>query len=120
MRHRRSTMGADIPPPWYPLELPISYTGGARDSIPGSGKTVEISSGAVRFAGDQDLHVGLNVRLAISWPVALADGTSLSLSIIGRIEEAKRHEFRAAIIRHEFRTRGGKLSLVAAGVRASG
>ena|ERR1051326_914752 len=115
MRHRRSTMGVDIPPPWYPIELPISYTGQAPESIEGSGKTVEISSGAVRFAGDQDLHVGLNVRLAITWPAALADGASLNLSIIGRIEEAAGHEFRAAIIRHEFRMRGCKLSLVGAG-----
>lgn len=73
---------------------------------------MEISSGAVRFAADQDLYVGFKVRLAISWPVPLADGTSLSLSIIGRIEEAACREFRAAIIRHEFRTRGGKLRLV--------
>jgi hypothetical protein len=115
MRLKRSTSGAAIAPFCYPIELPIRYQGEARGSIQGSGKTVQISSGSVRFAGDQDLRVGWNVRLAISWPVALADGTTLSLSIIGRIEEAARHEFRAAIIRHEFRTRGGKSSLIEAG-----
>src|SRR5438874_7677354 len=120
MRHRRSAIGVPNAPFWYPIELPIRYTGGAGDSIQGCGKTVEISSGAVRFAADQDLDVGFKVRLAISWPVPLADGTSLNLSIVGRIEEAARREFRAAIIRHEFRTRGGKLSLVVAGVDASG
>ena len=118
MRLRRSTDGVALAPPWYPIDLPIYYTGGAEDSIQGCGKTVEISSGAVRFAGDQDLPVGFKVRLAISWPVSLADGTSLSLSIIGRIEEAASREFRAAIIRHEFRTRAGRLSLVADEVRA--
>ncbi len=120
MRLKRSASGAAIPPFWYPIELPIRYTDEARDSIQGSGTTVEISSGAVRFAGDQDLQVGLNVRLAISWPVPLADGTSLSLSIMGRIEEAARHEFRAVIIRHEFRTRVGKLRLVGDGELAFG
>jgi hypothetical protein len=120
MRLKRSPSGAAIAPLWYRIELPIRYTGGSRDSIQGCGKTVEISSGGVRFAGDRDLHVGLHVRLAISWPVALADGTNLSLSIIGKIEEAAWHEFRAAIIRHEFRTRGGKLSFVGAAALAFG
>src|SRR5690349_18855349 len=103
MRLKRSPSGAAIEPFWYPIELPMHYTGGAGDSIQGCGKTVEISSGSVRFAGDRDLHVGFTVRLAISWPVSLPDGTTLSLSIIGRIEEAARRQFRAAILRHEFR-----------------
>lgn len=106
MLPRRSAARAAIAPHWYPIELPVCYTGGTGDSIRGAGKTVEISSRAVRFAGNQGLRVGCKVQLAISWPARLTDGTRLSVLINGKIQEALNNEFYAAIIRHEFRTRG--------------
>ena len=90
---------------WYPVELPIFYRDAGRGSLQGDGRTLAISSGAIRFACDRDLPVGLAIRLAIEWPVKLGDGTSLSLAAIGKIERSAICEVEVAIIRHDFRTR---------------
>jgi len=93
---------------WYPVELPISYQGLERGSVQGIGRTVEMSSNAIRFGCDRNLPVGLTVRLSIQWPAKLGDGTSLSLSAIGKIERAGFCEAEAVLIRYEFRTRGAE------------
>jgi hypothetical protein len=103
MRKRNLSSGAATP--WYPVKLPISYEISAPDTHHGSGWTLAISSGAVRFACDRDLPVGLAIRMAIKWPAKLGDGTSLSLSAIGKIQRSAVCEVEVVMIRHEFRTR---------------
>ena len=90
---------------WYPIELPIRYEGPAAGSVKGCGRTLAINTRKVRFASDQDLPVGLDVLLRISWPAQRPDGTGLSLSIFGRIERSESHEVEVTVSRHEFRTR---------------
>jgi hypothetical protein len=72
----------------------------------GSGHTLAISAKTVRFTSDRDLRVGLDIRLAILWPAKLHDGSTLNLSILGRIERSALGEVDVAIVRHEFRARG--------------
>jgi hypothetical protein len=102
---KRTSFGAA---PWYAMKLPISYEGTKQGSLQGNGRTLAISSGAIRFACDRDLPVGMVIRLAIQWPAKLGDGTSLSLSAIGKIQRSALCEVEVAIVRYEFRTRRGK------------
>jgi hypothetical protein len=92
----------------YPIELPMRYeSSGRRGSIAGQGNTLNINTGGVRFAADQDLPPGLNIQLVISWPVRLPDGVALSLSMFGMVQNSELHEVEVSVSRYEFRTRGG-------------
>jgi hypothetical protein len=90
---------------WYPIKLPLSYEGEKGSSLQGDGRTLAISSAAVRFACDRSFLVGEVVRLSIQWPARLSDGASLSLWATGKIRRSGRCELEVAIERHEFRTR---------------
>jgi hypothetical protein len=72
----------------------------------GTGETVDFSSGGVLFDTGRALPVGLNVELAIAWPVLLHNTAQLQLVVSGRIVRA--HGTRTAIqmTQHEFRTVG--------------
>ena len=94
----------------YPIALPVRYESHTDGGVTGFGRTLAIATKMVTFASDQDLRVGLKVRLAILWPAKLQDGTSLNLSIVGRIERSAQGEVDVAVSRHEFRTRGGDWS----------
>jgi hypothetical protein len=91
----------------YPIALPVRYESHADGGVTGFGRTLAIATKMVTFASDQDLRVGLKVWLSILWPAKLQDGTSLNLSMVGRIERCARGEIDVAVSRHEFRTRGG-------------
>ena len=101
MRKRQSYPGSIRP--WYPVELPVSYESLEQSSVQGGGRTLEMSSAAIRFVCDRNLRVGLVVRLAIQWPVKLDDGTSLSLSAIGKIQMSGSWKVEAVLLRHEFK-----------------
>jgi hypothetical protein len=90
---------------WYPIDLPMRYESLARGSAEGCGRTLAINSRTIRFASDQDLEVGIRVRLKISWPVRLSDGAGLSLSLFGLIERCSLREVEVTVTRHEFRIR---------------
>ena len=47
-------------------------------------------------------------RLAIRWAASLADGASLYLSAIGKIQRSALCEVEVALVRYEFRTRRGE------------
>jgi hypothetical protein len=91
----------------YPIALPIRYESHADGGVSGFGRTLAITTKTVTFASDQELRVGLKIRLAILWPAKLQDGASLNLSMVGTIERCARGEIDVAVSRHEFRTRGG-------------
>ncbi len=91
----------------YPIALPIRYESQADGGVSGFGRTLAITTKTVTFASDQDLSVGLRLRLAILWPAKLQDGASLNLSMVGTIERCALGEVDVAVSQHEFRTRGG-------------
>jgi hypothetical protein len=91
----------------YPVALPIQYESQADGGMSGFGHTLAITTKTVTFASDQYLRVGIKVRLSILWPAKLQDGTSLNLSMVGRIERCARGEIDVAVSQHEFRTPGG-------------
>ena len=72
----------------------------------GVGKTVDLSSGGILFEPGRVLPVGLNVELAISWPVLLRNEAPMQLIVSGRIVRAAQNRTAVAMNQHEFRTSG--------------
>jgi hypothetical protein len=73
----------------------------------GVGKTVDLSSGGILFDPGRALPVGLNVELAISWPVLLRNEAPMQLIVSGRIVRVGQNLIAVAMAQHEFRTSGG-------------
>src|ERR1039458_8413671 len=72
----------------------------------GVGHTVDLSSGGILFDPGRQLPVGLNVELAISWPVLLRDVAPLQLIVSGRIVRGGQNRTAVSTVQHEFRTSG--------------
>ena len=72
----------------------------------GVGQTVDLSSGGILFDPGRPLPVGLNVELAISWPVLLRNEAPMQLIVSGKIVRAGQNRIAVAMAQHEFRTSG--------------
>ncbi|HEX3747779.1 MAG TPA: PilZ domain-containing protein [Bryobacteraceae bacterium] len=72
----------------------------------GVGQTVDLSSGGILFDPGRQLPVGLNVELAISWPVLLRNEAPMQLIVSGRIVRTEGNRIAVAMAQHEFRTSG--------------
>ncbi len=72
----------------------------------GEGSTLDLSSAGIRFESGRSLPVGLNVELAISWPVLLRGVTPTQLVVHGRIVRSEGGQIAIRMIHHEFRTMG--------------
>jgi len=72
----------------------------------GVGRTVDLSSGGLLFDCGRQLPVGLNVELAISWPVLLHNQAPLQLIVSGRIVRCASNRTAVMMAQHEFRTSG--------------
>jgi hypothetical protein len=70
----------------------------------GTGITLDLSSGGILFETDRPLPTGLNVELAISWPVLLHNVAPLQLVVTGRIVRTSGRRTAVRMIQHEFRT----------------
>jgi hypothetical protein len=70
------------------------------------GSTVDLSTGGVQFESDRTLPEGLNVELAISWPVLLREVAPMQLVVLGRIVRSQGGRTAIRMIQHEFRTVG--------------
>jgi hypothetical protein len=72
----------------------------------GVGQTVDLSSGGILFDAGRSLPVGLNVELAISWPVLLRNEAPMQLIVSGRIVRGGNNRTAVCMVQHEFRTSG--------------
>ena len=119
---RKRNLGPGGVAPWYPVELPLTYDDPKQGSLRGDGRTLAISSDAIRFACDRDLPIGRVIRLAVRWPAKLRDGASLNFSAIATIQRSGFGEVEAVLIRHEFRVRWTERAVIIcnATVRAAG
>jgi hypothetical protein len=72
----------------------------------GVGQTVDLSSGGILFDPGRQLPVGLNVELAIAWPVLLRNEAPMQLLVSGRIVRTVQNRIAVAMTQHEFRTAG--------------
>src|SRR5262245_17615401 len=55
----------------------------------GTGATIDLSSGGLLFDAGRHLPEGLNVELAIAWPVLLHNVAPLQLMVSGRIVRSR-------------------------------
>jgi hypothetical protein len=72
----------------------------------GAGRTVDVSSGGIRFDAGRHLPEGLNVELAISWPVLLHNVAPMQLIATGKIVRCDGRQVAIRTVQHEFRTSG--------------
>jgi hypothetical protein len=72
----------------------------------GAGRTIDVSSGGIRFDAGRHLPEGLNVELSISWPVLLHNVAPMQLVAIGKIVRCDGRQVAIQTIQHEFRTAG--------------
>jgi hypothetical protein len=70
----------------------------------GLGATVNISSGGTWLTTDHPLSTGMQVELAMDWPVFLNGSCPMKLMIYGCVLRCNDHGAAVAIERYEFRT----------------
>src|SRR5258707_14290737 len=73
----------------------------------GAGQTVDLSSGGLLFDAGRHLPEGLNVELAVSWPVLLHNVAPMQLVICGRIKRCNGRCVAIQTTQHEVRTTAG-------------
>jgi len=79
---------------------------GQRVAQPGTGKSLNISSGGVWFTTESPLAVGMPVELSMNWPALLNDCCPMKLTIYGCVIRSNDQGAAVAIDRYEFRTQG--------------
>lgn len=72
----------------------------------GVGHTIDLSSGGILFNPGRQLPIGLNVELAIAWPVLLRNVAPMQLIVSGRIVRCSQNRTALVMVQHEFRTSG--------------
>jgi hypothetical protein len=72
----------------------------------GTGRTIDVSSGGIRFDAGRHLPEGLNVELSISWPVLLHNVVPMQLVATGKIVRCDGRQVAIQTVHHEFRTAG--------------
>ena len=92
----------------YPILLDLRWKLIQRKRVldAGEGNTVDLSSSGVRFESGRAMPDGLDVELAISWPVLLHNIAPMQLVVHGRIVRSQGSQIAIRMIQHEFRTRG--------------
>ena len=92
----------------YPLLLDLRWKLIRRRRVldTGTGGTLDLSRGGVRFESGRPLPAGCNVELAISWPVLLHNVAPMQLVVQGRVVRSEGGRIAMRMTQHEFRTLG--------------
>lgn len=72
----------------------------------GTGVTMDVSSSGVLLEADRPLPPGLNLELAIAWPVLLHNVAPMQLVVSGKIVRVFGKRVALRMVQHEFRTMG--------------
>ena len=101
----------------YALQLDLQWKLVRRRRVlqTGTGRTLDLSSSGMLLDVGQNLPAGLNLELAVSWPVLHQNASPLLLCVFGRI--VRSHGCVAAIqmLQHELRPAGGPSNCVQSG-----
>ena len=92
----------------YPILLDLRWKLIHRKRVldTGEGRTLDLSSGGVRFESGRTLPEGFDVELAIFWPVLLHNVAPMQLVVSGRIVRSESGQIAIRMVQHEFRTVG--------------
>jgi hypothetical protein len=91
----------------YKLALELSYcvVGGARSREVGKGRTIDLSSAALRFAAERPLATGLCMEIVVDWPTLLDGRIPLQLIASGLVVRTHGTDTVVKIERYVFKTR---------------
>jgi hypothetical protein len=89
----------------YEMELRFSYGQGGSTQF-GSGHTLDLSRGAVRFASENPPPDGADVELRIAWPYLLQNVCPLELVVRGTTVTTSERGTVLTMSNYEFRTCG--------------
>jgi hypothetical protein len=88
------------------LELRWKMIQRGRVTESGAGRTLDLSSGGVRFTAGSDLPAGSNIALSIVWPALLHNVAPMLLAIQGKVVRSAKGWAAVRIMQHEFRIQG--------------
>lgn len=90
----------------FPLRRELRYKVLEDDRIvaAGEGASLDLSSGGVAMAIDQQLSLGAFVELSISWPVLLDATCPMRLIVFGRVVRSDGAKTACTVEKYEFRT----------------
>lgn len=92
----------------FPFELKVRFrTLGESYPISGSGSVLNMSSGGVLIAYEQEIGTGTLMELSIEWPVLLEGRIPLQLVAVGSVVRCDIIHFAVALEQYHFRTAGG-------------
>jgi hypothetical protein len=80
----------------------------------GVGKTLDISSGEVRFTTQEPIKAGEKVKLTLNWPALLDNTCRMTLVIYGWVVRSEPTAAEMTIEHYEFRTRARPVSALPA------
>jgi c-di-GMP-binding flagellar brake protein YcgR len=91
----------------YDLALELSYCvlGGTRSGEAGRGRTIDVSSAALRFAAERPLGNGLGMEIVVDWPTLLDGRVPLQLIATGLVVRTHGTDTVVKIERYVFKTR---------------
>jgi|ERR1035438_2633476 hypothetical protein len=87
-------------------------------SLEGYGRTIDMSSGGVRFTTEGELPRGRLIELSVSWPARLDGVCPLQFVAAGRVIRSDAVSAVVRIERYEFKTRKAQPDSLAAGAVA--
>ena len=74
-------------------------------SLEGLGRTIDMSSGGIRFTTEGELPHGRLVELSVNWPARLGGVCPLQFVAVGRVVRSNAGSAVVRIDRYEFKTR---------------
>lgn len=92
----------------YPIHLPVHFKviKNRLVTCAGTGKVINMSSGAIAFRSNETFHVGTLMQLSISWFVLLDDKIPIKLVAEGRVLRSDGQVAAVEIFRHDFHIEG--------------
>lgn len=92
----------------FPLGLRVRFrTLGKSYPVAGIGSVVNMSSGGVLVAFQEEISAGTPVELNIEWPAVLDGRVPLRLVAVGTVVRCESARFAVGLERHQFRTTAG-------------
>ncbi len=88
----------------YAIEQALYYKRCGKGWTCEQGKSVDISSGGIKFTTESSLNPGDMIELSMNWPAMLGGGCPLRLQILGYVVRGGPLTAAAKIVRYEFRT----------------
>jgi hypothetical protein len=88
----------------FPIVAELRYRQLRVGGQAGAGKTINISSSGLLFAGDHRCEAGQRLEISISWPVKLNNNCGLRLVSRAKVLRSDANGMAVIFDRHEFRT----------------